>query len=308
MKINLMLSLLLVMLMIPGFGWSGSRQGELGFSLDMQFDNVTMGDFNNSLNNQGYSTLSSGSVSGLGLTYGFTPNLEVGLSYDSLDAYSSTYSVFGHGSWSNYTVDLPLNELQLKVGYVFLDVMRHMDLKANIGVAYETMYGWDSSNVPYFWGTNFNANGLGMLYSAGAEFFIFPNTSLGVDVGYREANLNPVNMSGANSGNLKSASGSIASADFSGVFTKLSLNVYFGPPMDKPVVLRRAPQYELRPYNGGIQPQSSPEQEETVIINVPNSNGSYTPVKLTKHGQGYTGPQGEYYESYPSVEQLKVLY
>lgn len=43
-------------------------------------------------------------------------------------------------------------------------------------------------------------------------------------------------------------------------------------------------------------------------INVPNGDGSYTPVRLKKSGNGYTGPQGEYYEGNPSVEQLKVLY
>lgn len=47
---------------------------------------------------------------------------------------------------------------------------------------------------------------------------------------------------------------------------------------------------------------------ETVIINIPNSDGSYTPVKLVKRNSGYIGPQGEYYPEHPTVEQLKVLY
>jgi len=47
---------------------------------------------------------------------------------------------------------------------------------------------------------------------------------------------------------------------------------------------------------------------ETVTINVPNTNGSYTPVILVKHNNGYIGPQGEYYPGHPTVEQLKVLY
>ncbi|MFA5144463.1 MAG: DUF6515 family protein [Candidatus Omnitrophota bacterium] len=47
---------------------------------------------------------------------------------------------------------------------------------------------------------------------------------------------------------------------------------------------------------------------ETVIINVPNSNGSYTAVTLVKQKDGYTGPQGEYYPGHPTVEQLRVLY
>jgi hypothetical protein len=46
---------------------------------------------------------------------------------------------------------------------------------------------------------------------------------------------------------------------------------------------------------------------EAVVINVPNAHGGYTPVQLTKHNNGYIGPQGEYYEC-PTVKQLKVLY
>ncbi|MFH1398360.1 MAG: DUF6515 family protein [Candidatus Omnitrophota bacterium] len=47
---------------------------------------------------------------------------------------------------------------------------------------------------------------------------------------------------------------------------------------------------------------------ETITINVPNINGSYTSVTLTKRNNGYVGPQGEYYPEHPSVEQLRALY
>ena len=47
---------------------------------------------------------------------------------------------------------------------------------------------------------------------------------------------------------------------------------------------------------------------ETVVINIPNSSGGYTPVTLIRHKTGYIGPQGEYYEGHPTVEQLKALY
>jgi len=45
-----------------------------------------------------------------------------------------------------------------------------------------------------------------------------------------------------------------------------------------------------------------------ITINVPNSKGGFTPVALVKHGNGYLGPQGEYYQGHPTVEELKVLY
>jgi len=47
---------------------------------------------------------------------------------------------------------------------------------------------------------------------------------------------------------------------------------------------------------------------QTIVINIPNASGGYTPVTLTKHKTGYIGPQGEYYEGHPTVEQLRVLY
>jgi hypothetical protein len=55
---------------------------------------------------------------------------------------------------------------------------------------------------------------------------------------------------------------------------------------------------------------SAPAQipNETVTINVPNSNGSYTSITLVRRDNGYVGPQGEYYANHPTVEQLRVLY
>lgn len=46
----------------------------------------------------------------------------------------------------------------------------------------------------------------------------------------------------------------------------------------------------------------------SVFVNIPNSNGSYTEVKLTKKDNGFVGPQGEFYAQHPTVEQLRVLY
>jgi len=54
--------------------------------------------------------------------------------------------------------------------------------------------------------------------------------------------------------------------------------------------------------------QSQEVSGETTIINIPNSNGSYTPVTLVKQKDGYMGPQGEYYPGHPTVDQLRVLY
>jgi hypothetical protein len=45
-----------------------------------------------------------------------------------------------------------------------------------------------------------------------------------------------------------------------------------------------------------------------VTVNVTNSNGSFTPVKLTKQGDNYVGPKGEVYDHLPTEAELKSVY
>lgn len=47
------------------------------------------------------------------------------------------------------------------------------------------------------------------------------------------------------------------------------------------------------------------QEMNTITINVTNSNGSITPVKLAKQGVVYIGPRGETYTNIPTQEQLK---
>jgi hypothetical protein len=54
------------------------------------------------------------------------------------------------------------------------------------------------------------------------------------------------------------------------------------------------------------QPKSA--SGDTTIINVPNSKGGFTPVRLIKYKNGYVGPQGEFYAGHPTVDALKALY
>ena len=70
------------------------------------------------------------------------------------------------------------------------------------------------------------------------------------------------------------------------------------------------PQPVLTPeaVSGPIVARSYASAPGTVTINVPNANGSFTPVTLVKQGNGYIGPQGEYYSGNPTVDQLKALY
>ena len=60
-------------------------------------------------------------------------------------------------------------------------------------------------------------------------------------------------------------------------------------------------------YVPGNAVVSSPD-EETVTINIPNVQGSFTPVLLVEKNGGYVGPQGEFYAGSPTVDQLRALY
>jgi uncharacterized protein YcfJ len=50
------------------------------------------------------------------------------------------------------------------------------------------------------------------------------------------------------------------------------------------------------------------QEMNTVTVNITNSNGSISQVKLRKYGVGYIGTRGEYYETMPTEEQLRVVY
>ena len=54
--------------------------------------------------------------------------------------------------------------------------------------------------------------------------------------------------------------------------------------------------------------QESRTQAQTEVVWVTTSNGSKIPVKLRKQGPYWVGPEGEYYDTMPTNEQLNRLY
>lgn len=50
------------------------------------------------------------------------------------------------------------------------------------------------------------------------------------------------------------------------------------------------------------------EHNRSVTVQIANKNGAVTNVMLVRKGNGYVGPQGEYYDTMPTAEQLRVLY
>jgi hypothetical protein len=81
---------------------------------------------------------------------------------------------------------------------------------------------------------------------------------------------------------------------------------------ERPVYVRPAPVVVRAPQVVYIQQpaviQVEPPQPAMVTINIQNSNGSYTPVTLRPAGSQWVGPRGEYYDSMPTVGQLRQVY
>jgi len=50
------------------------------------------------------------------------------------------------------------------------------------------------------------------------------------------------------------------------------------------------------------------QEMNTVTVNITNSNGSISTVKLTKQGVGYVRPRSEYYDHLPTENELKPIY
>lgn len=50
------------------------------------------------------------------------------------------------------------------------------------------------------------------------------------------------------------------------------------------------------------------QSQKSFTVNIPNNKGGFTSVVLKKSGNGFLGPQGEFYAEFPKVEQLRVMY
>jgi hypothetical protein len=51
-----------------------------------------------------------------------------------------------------------------------------------------------------------------------------------------------------------------------------------------------------------------PALQNEFTVNVPNDHGGFTAVVIKRSGNGFTGPQGEYYPEFPKVFQLQIMY
>jgi hypothetical protein len=81
-----------------------------------------------------------------------------------------------------------------------------------------------------------------------------------------------------------------------------------GSTIQKPVYEQPAPVVVTQPAPVVAQAPTETYSGDTVTVNVPNSSGGYTAVVLRRSGNGYVGPQGEYYDQVPTTQQLQAMY
>ena len=56
------------------------------------------------------------------------------------------------------------------------------------------------------------------------------------------------------------------------------------------------------------QMQNTQQQMNSILVNIHNSNGSISTVRLTRSGTGYIGPRNEFYDHVPTEAELRPVY
>jgi len=69
-----------------------------------------------------------------------------------------------------------------------------------------------------------------------------------------------------------------------------------------------APVIQAAPVMVTSPVSASTDIGNSITVNIPNNKGGYTAVVLKKSGNGYIGPQGEFYSEFPKVSQLQTMY
>ena len=73
--------------------------------------------------------------------------------------------------------------------------------------------------------------------------------------------------------------------------------------IDGPLVLNSATAPSV--ISAPAVPSPQPDQYS---VNIPNVHGGYNVVVIKQSGEGFVGPQGEYYPEFPKVFQLQMKY
>jgi len=63
-----------------------------------------------------------------------------------------------------------------------------------------------------------------------------------------------------------------------------------------------------QPVTTVVAAPAAVEVQDSFTVNVPNNSNGYSAVLIKRSGNGYVGPQGEFYPEFPKIAQLKVMY
>ena len=95
-----------------------------------------------------------------------------------------------------------------------------------------------------------------------------------------------------------------------GIYYRPAPEGYMVVPAPAPAPVIMAPsapaQVIVTPQTENVNAQGA--AGESFVVNVPNAQGGYTSVTMTRRGNGFIGPQGEYYAEFPKIKQLKEMY
>ena len=79
--------------------------------------------------------------------------------------------------------------------------------------------------------------------------------------------------------------------------------------VERPVVVESPPEVVYAPSTSiPASVQAPTGSRETVTINVPRDNGGFVAITLARYTNGFVGPQGEFYPTLPTGEELRARY
>jgi hypothetical protein len=181
---------------------------------------------------------------GGGVQYGINDHLAIGLEAGALSASPEKYSYTYDVQTVVYTGD-PFNPIStvtetesfsyetdysaMEVGPVvrgYLPIGERLLLNGSLGLDYVALNGTAKyTNNGQETDTTFSGSTLGVKVTVGGEVFLSNMISLGLDLGYRLANI--TNVKDKDGNEFKKADGSSASVDYSGLILQGGIRLYF---------------------------------------------------------------------------------
>jgi opacity protein-like surface antigen len=198
----------------------------------------------NGFSGSGPSDINGGLTFGGGVQYGIMDNLAIGVevgslatspvkwsySYQALTGYDTTNPFNPTPIYSNASFSYETDFSAMEIGPVirgYLPIGERLLLNGTLGLEYVALSGTTkyTSSLSPDQNTSFSGSTLGVKVTVGAEFFFSSLISVGVDLGYRMADITNVKDSDGNA--WTKADGSSMSVDYSGLIMQGGIRLYF---------------------------------------------------------------------------------